>query len=181
MMAAPLRTHSTSARRTVRVRQPQRESDRQTMQIVEGVQIVASWYQPTDRSSRREYKFGIVHDSRKYSLEHVIGQPRLTYKPETDTHVLEEADRQIAALDEALRATMPERAGSSRTVGEARQARERQQEREQPDWSVPRAAQLQTLAAARAEGAAQTSRSRAARAAARPLVREQQLNTRGRT
>jgi chorismate mutase len=140
--------------------------------LVEGVQIVASWYKATD-ASRSEYKFGTVHDSCKYSLEHVIGLPRLTYKAETDTLVLDEADRQIAALDEALRATMPERAGSSRTVGEARQARAQQQQRERADWAPS--------PAARAEGAAQLLRDRAARAAARPSAREQQLNNTGRT
>jgi hypothetical protein len=130
--------------------------------LVEGVQIVASWYNATN-ASRSEYKFDMVHDSRKYSLDHMIGLPRLTYKSGTDMLMLDDADRQIAALDEALRATMPVRAGSSRTLGEARQARARQQERERAD--------LARSPAAHAEGAAQPSRDRATRAAARPSAR----------
>jgi hypothetical protein len=90
---------------------------------LQGVQVVAAWYEPQAGSQRSEYTLGTARaDTTRYSLEHVLGLPRLDYSAETDTYRLVDTQSQLDALDAALRLTMPERAGSARTHGEAREA-----------------------------------------------------------
>jgi hypothetical protein len=84
---------------------------------LEDLYLVASWYTPVTDGTRREYAFGsTVQDTHRYSLQHLLGLPRIEYHPETRRYTLAEPERTLVALDEALRA------GSTRTIGEAAQA-----------------------------------------------------------
>jgi hypothetical protein len=111
-----------------------------------------------------------VHDSRRYSIEHLVGLPRLDYNPETKRYVLVDSERQLSALDDALRATMPERAGSTRTLGEAGQAEARRRTQQEAAWAQP----------APARAAQPTGPGRSARVTKRSAARAQQLGAQGR-
>jgi hypothetical protein len=130
---------------------------------LQGVQVVAAWYEPQAGSQRSEYTLGTARaDTTRYSLEHVLGLPRLDYSAETDTYRLVDTQSQLEALDAAMRLTMPERAGSARTHGEGREAERRRRERQH---EVPPAPSAQSEAA----------RDRGASALKRAAAREQQL------
>jgi len=96
------------------------------------------------------------------SLEHVLGLPRLDFSAKMDAYWLVDTQSQIEALDAAMRLTMPERAGSVRTLGEVREAERRRRERQH---EVPPASSAQPEAA----------RDRRAAAEKRAAAREQQL------
>ena len=96
------------------------------------------------------------------SLEHMLGLPRLDSSAETDTYMLVDTQSQIESLDAAMRLTMPERAGSLRTLGEVREAERRRRERQH---EVPPASSAQPEAA----------RDRRAAAEKRAAACEQQL------
>ena len=132
------------------------------------VQVVAAWYEPQAGSQRSEYTLGTSRaDTTRYSLEHVLGLPRLDYSAETETYRLVDTQSQLDALDSALRLTMPERVGSARTHGEVREAEGRRRERQH---EVPPAPAAQPQAA----------RDRGVAAAKRATARDQQLTqTRG--
>ena len=130
---------------------------------LQGVQVVAAWYEPQAGSQRSEYTLGTARaDTTRYSLEHVLGLPRLDYSAETDTYRLVDTQSQLEALDAAMRLTMPERAGSARTHGEGREAEKRRRERQH---EVPPASSAQPEAA----------RDRGAAAKKRAAARDQQL------
>jgi chorismate mutase len=128
-----------------------------------GVFVVATWYKPLD-GSRALYSHDSVRDKTHYPLEHYLGSPRLEYDATSGVYRLADAAEQIASLDDALRSTLPERAGSTRTVGEARAAERLRREQQQAAWATP------------GEGAqAAPSRSREAAAARRGVARVRQL------
>ena len=84
-------------------------------QLLDGITVVASWYEPTD-ASRAVYRLGSVNDTRKYPLGGAyLGCPRLDYDAEARVCKLVDAPRQIRALDDSLAATKPLREGSARS------------------------------------------------------------------
>jgi len=101
-------------------------------------------------------------DTTRHSLEHVLGLPRLDSSADARTYRLVDTQSQLDALDAALRLTVPERAGSARTLGEAREAEGRRRERQH---EVPPASAAQPPAA----------RGRGVSVAKRATAREQEL------
>ena len=129
--------------------------------------VVATWYSPSPKRRTFKHNNAVESSDLRYSLEHYIGSPQLQYKPEKSHYILLNADRQLAALDAALSNTVPSSHG--RTVGEQREALERQQERERAPWIAAPDEERQRQEAAKAERAARASAASTsdARAAAR--------------
>eukprot|EP00966_Prymnesium_polylepis_P263810 6094749-Prymnesium_polylepis.1 len=77
------------------------------LDAVKNIHVAATWYCPS--AKRRTFKrSGAIEDAdNRYSLQHYIGSPQLAYRPEKGHYALLDPERQLAALDAALAATVP--------------------------------------------------------------------------